>query len=78
MPWAEMIKGATHADKSVLRDYSSPVQASSLLTARQNWHYIIVSSILGFVFVKLMVVASGGLLVLQDELFSNMHFSFTA
>lgn len=61
-PWYELDQGQASAGKSVLLDYKSPLQVVSLYNAAKNRHVTVVVTILGFIVLKLVVLASTGLL----------------
>jgi hypothetical protein len=66
MPWAEMARSPAPAQKSVLLDYTSPWLLIAFVKACKNRHFVITSTICGFFLIKVMMVVSTGLLVLQD------------
>ncbi|KIW99056.1 uncharacterized protein Z519_00719 [Cladophialophora bantiana CBS 173.52] len=61
-PWDELYRGNAHPSKSVLLDYKSPLQIISFYNAAKNRHFTVIATILGFVVLKLITVASTGLL----------------
>ncbi|OAG44732.1 hypothetical protein AYO21_01222 [Fonsecaea monophora] len=61
-PWDELARGNAHPSQSVLLDYKSPLQVISFYNASKNRHFTIVTTILGFVVLKLITLASTGLL----------------
>ncbi|EME40157.1 hypothetical protein DOTSEDRAFT_56418 [Dothistroma septosporum NZE10] len=64
-PWIALHKGPASAERSVLLDYVSPIQFTSLARAIRHRHYVVVASIIGFALLKLIVLFSTGLLVLS-------------
>lgn len=63
-PWQELRNGPTSADKSMLLDYLSPLQATSLVRAIKNRHIAVAASVAGFATIKAVIVLSTGLLTL--------------
>jgi hypothetical protein len=61
-PWQELQQGNADPRKSVLLDYKSPLQIVSLYTAAKNRHGTVAVTILGFIILKLVTLASTGLL----------------
>ncbi|KAL2392361.1 hypothetical protein ABEF93_001899 [Exophiala dermatitidis] len=61
-PWSGLRQGNAQASKSILLDYISPLQVVSFYTALRNKHVAVVASISGFVCLKLITLASTGLL----------------
>ncbi len=61
-PWQELHDGHAEARKSILLDYKSPLQVVSLFTAAKNRHTTVVVTIVGFIVLKLVALASTGLL----------------
>lgn len=61
-PWMQMHKGFTPALQSLLLDYLSPWQVQSLVMSAKNKHFLVASSITGFVLLKIMILVSTGLL----------------
>ncbi|OQV08144.1 hypothetical protein CLAIMM_12458 [Cladophialophora immunda] len=62
VPWGELNRGNAHPSQSVLLDYKSPLQIISFYNAAKNKHVTIITTILGFVILKLITLASTGLL----------------
>lgn len=60
-----MARGSTPADKSLLLDYISPILPVTFFQACKNCHFPVVSTSLGSAILKLLIVASSGLLALQ-------------
>ncbi|KAI6081703.1 hypothetical protein F4821DRAFT_18756 [Hypoxylon rubiginosum] len=75
-PWEEMRKGPSTSNRTVLLDYISPIQVTSLSRALSNKHWAVSASILGFLILKGIVVASTTLLVPSITTFSGA-FPFT-
>lgn len=63
VPWDELHRGNASPSKSVLLDYKSPFQIVSLYKAVRNSHGTVAITILGFVMLKLITLASTGLLL---------------
>src|ERR1700743_3837966 len=57
-PWQEVRQGYADPRKSVLLDYKSKLQVVSLYTAAKNGHMAVVMTILGFIILKLVTLAS--------------------
>lgn len=64
-PWLELGKGPTDADNSMLLDYLSPMHVTSLARAVRHRHAAVAASIVGFVLIKIVMVASTGMLILS-------------
>ena len=62
-PWKVLSDGPGRADKTVLLDYVSPLQVFSLWQASRNNHLYVVLGIGGFLSLKLVALASTGLLI---------------
>lgn len=54
-PWDELRHGPVVASRSLLLDYLSPLQLSSLLKALGNGHVAVMSTIMGFIILKTLV-----------------------
>lgn len=54
-PWDELRRGPIGASRSLLLDYLSPFQLSSLMKALLKGHIAVVSTILGFIILKTLV-----------------------
>lgn len=54
-PWDELRSGPVVASRSLLLDYLSPLQLSSLLKALGNGHVAVMSTIMGFIILKTLV-----------------------
>jgi Protein of unknown function (DUF3433) len=63
-PWQVLKTGNAASAESMLLDYISPLQTTSIWRALRNGHLSVVATIFGFVLLKLITVASTGLLVL--------------
>ncbi|CAG9987009.1 unnamed protein product [Clonostachys byssicola] len=63
-PWRELWKGPALAEKSILLDYISPIQAMSALTAWKHRHYAVVATIVSFLLLKFVILISTTLFVL--------------
>jgi Protein of unknown function (DUF3433) len=68
MPWAEMAKGPTIADKSLLLDYVSPTLPTAMYRSLRNRHFVVFTSIMVFIVMKIIMIFSTGLLVLENAL----------
>lgn len=66
-PWDELHKGDATVAKSLLLDYISPIQLTSLTRAIMNRHVSVIATILGFTLLKLITVVSTGLLVMVSN-----------
>ena len=82
-PWAEMAKGPTTADRSLLLDYVTPFQAVALTRAVRNRHFVVASTITVFFLLKVLTVVSTGLFSLDQvnrnstEVTMQLNNSFT-
>ncbi|KIW34608.1 uncharacterized protein PV07_01380 [Cladophialophora immunda] len=65
-PWAEMAKGPQRAENSLLLDYVTPLQVSSLWTSLRRGHFAVSSSIIVFLLIKVITVLSTGMFSLQS------------
>ncbi|KAH0847288.1 hypothetical protein AYO21_07323 [Fonsecaea monophora] len=65
-PWAEMAKGPQRAENSLLLDYVTPLQLSSLWRSLRRGHFAVSSSIIVFVLIKVITVLSTGMFSLQS------------
>ncbi|OCT46426.1 hypothetical protein CLCR_01041 [Cladophialophora carrionii] len=63
-PWAVLYKDPGHASQTILLDYISPMQASSLWTSLKNRHFIVAAGITGFILLKVITLISTGLFIL--------------
>jgi hypothetical protein len=66
VPWNEMLRGDAPASKSILLDYKSPLQIVSLYNSAKHKHINVSITILGFFVLKLVTLASTGLLSLES------------
>ncbi|KIV94088.1 hypothetical protein PV10_05244 [Exophiala mesophila] len=64
-PWAELAKGPQPANNSLLLDYVTPLQIVAFWKSLRNRHFVVASTILVFVLVKVITVASTGIFSLQ-------------
>ena len=62
-PWKVLSDGSAEADQTVLLDYISPLQIVSLWRALCNSHFYVLLGIGGFLSLKLVALASTGLLI---------------
>lgn len=65
-PWAEMAKGPATADRSLLLDYVTPIQAVALTRALRNRHFVVASTITVFFLLKVLTIISTGLFSLDQ------------
>ncbi|EXJ68548.1 uncharacterized protein A1O5_08341 [Cladophialophora psammophila CBS 110553] len=65
-PWAEMAKGPQRAENSLLLDYVTPLQVSSLWKSVRHGHFAVSSSIVVFLLIKVITVLSTGMFSLQS------------
>ncbi|KAK5046438.1 hypothetical protein LTR84_008241 [Exophiala bonariae] len=72
-PWDELRRGNAEPSKSILLDYMSPLQAISLYEAIRAKHGAIVVTITGFVILKLLTLASTGLLFSTPTALSSVN-----
>ncbi|PIA97501.1 hypothetical protein CB0940_05286 [Cercospora beticola] len=70
-PWRELYDGSVSADRSILLDYISPLQATSLIKAIRYRHTAVIASICGFAILKLIVLFSTGLFVLKPTILQD-------
>lgn len=61
-----MSNGYAEANGSILLDYLSPLLFISFLTALKRRHFLVTFTIIGFVLIKVLIILSTGLLVLQN------------
>lgn len=66
-PWQELRQGLADADRSLLLDYLSPLHITSFIGAIRCRHTPVAASIAGFAILKLVVLASTGLLTLAPS-----------
>lgn len=64
-PWWEMAHGPSTAARSVLLDYVSPFQPIACFSALRNGHYAVFISILSFLVLKLIILLSTTLFVVE-------------
>lgn len=72
-PWLELRKGPTDADNSILLDYLSPMHVTSLARAVRHRHAAVAASIIGFVLIKIVMVASTEMLILSPVSLAETH-----
>lgn len=63
LPWSELAKGPVGADRSLLLDHLSPFLLITMSRATVKGHFVVILTILGFLLLKLVTVASTGLLI---------------
>ncbi len=66
LPWANMAKGPCSADRSFLLDYVSPFQLVALWRSLRNRDWLVSSTILVFILLKILTVISTGLFSLES------------
>ncbi|KAH0420827.1 hypothetical protein CcaCcLH18_13788 [Colletotrichum camelliae] len=67
-PWWELVKGPSPASRSVLLDYLSPFQPLSCFEAFKNGHYVVAISVLNYFILKIIILISTTLFVVQGTL----------
>ncbi|KAM0425595.1 hypothetical protein ACHAPT_009126 [Fusarium lateritium] len=72
-PWKELLKGAASPEKSLLLDYISAFQPTSIFQALKMRHYSVAGTTLSFFLLKLIILISTTLFVVQP---SFHHGSF--
>ena len=72
-PWRDLRKGPVAADRSLLLDYLSPLQATSFIQAIRYRHIPVAATIAGFAILKAVVLVSTGLLVLAPVSVTEPH-----
>ncbi|KAI0202492.1 hypothetical protein F4808DRAFT_468624 [Astrocystis sublimbata] len=70
-PWHELHNGPQEAAQTVLLDYIWPLQITSFTKALKNRHLAVATSILIFTLLRLVMVVSTTLFVLEDTSFSQ-------
>ncbi|KAK5552908.1 hypothetical protein LTR46_008983 [Exophiala xenobiotica] len=71
VPWQNLGKGDAECKGSVLLDYVSPLQMVTLWKAAGNRHLLICTTILGFLLLKVVTVASTGLFAVDSHVVST-------
>lgn len=77
-PWQVLRSGLSDASTSVLLDYVSPWNVISLFKSVKAKHFIVAISILATLLIRLLIVFSTGLLLLQDTFVENLPVRLTA
>ncbi|KAH6972861.1 hypothetical protein BKA56DRAFT_555774 [Ilyonectria sp. MPI-CAGE-AT-0026] len=67
-PWRELWAGPVPADKSLLLDYITPFQGTSMIRAIKNGHYAVAATIFSFFLLKLIILVSTALFVVAPSL----------
>ncbi|KAH8686259.1 hypothetical protein BGZ61DRAFT_313724, partial [Ilyonectria robusta] len=67
-PWRELWARPVPADKSLLLDYITPFQGTSMIRAIQNGHYAVAATISSFFLLKLIILVSTTLFVVAPSL----------
>ncbi|SPJ88779.1 uncharacterized protein FTOL_12673 [Fusarium torulosum] len=70
-PWRELQHGPVQASRSVLLDYLSPLQLQSMFRAFTMSHYPVAATILSFFLLKIIILVSTTLFVVQPALHSE-------
>ncbi|KAK2762400.1 hypothetical protein CKAH01_16186 [Colletotrichum kahawae] len=70
-PWWELVKGPSPASRSVLLDYLSPFQPLSCFEAFKNGHYVVAISVLNYFILKIIILISTTLFVVQPTLYKE-------
>lgn len=70
-PWKEMSKGFAHADKTLLLDYISPINFIAGVSALKDRHFAVAISVLGSLVIRILIIISTGLLVLQNQIIQH-------
>ena len=70
-PWAVLHRQPTKASQSILIDYISPIQTSSLWKSLKNKHFTVAAGIVGFVLLKVVTLISTGLFILVPEVLQH-------
>lgn len=78
MPWETLKQRSTPASKTLLMDYVSPSLIESLWRAIRSSHWPIVIVVINTLLIKLLTVASAGLLFLQRTPVTNNHCEIVA
>ncbi|KAI9150762.1 Homeobox protein 4 [Paramyrothecium foliicola] len=76
MPWEELGKGPSSAEKTLLLDYVFPLLPVSLWKSFRNRHWVVVLTILGRVLIQVTTVLSTGLLTLEPTWFMEERADF--
>lgn len=63
VPWQELRNGNATSTRSILLDYVSPLQATSLWHALRLWHVSVIVTITGFALLKVITIISTGLMM---------------
>lgn len=71
MPWVLLKKKVTTASDTLLLDYVTLSQTEAFVKSLRQAHWPVVVAIVGSLLIKLLTVASTGLLVLQTAEFHN-------
>ena len=66
LPWANMAKGPCSANRSFLLEYVSPFQLIALWKSLRNRDWLISSTVLGFILLKILTIVSTGLFSLKS------------
>lgn len=72
VPWEEL-GGQVNTQRSLLLDYISPLLLTSLFRAIKFRHWCVVTSLVGFMLLKLITIFSTGLLVLSSTHLSDQY-----
>jgi Protein of unknown function (DUF3433) len=77
-PWQVLRQGPADATESVLLDYLSPWNVISLFRSLKAGHYVVTITILATLLIRLLIISSTGLLLLQDAVIQNTSARFFA
>ena len=77
-PWKHAIQGAANAQRSLLLDYVSPTQPETLWRSYQHRDWDVFCGTLGVLIIRLAIVVSTGLLVLEPTRVTQARSMFVA
>lgn len=77
-PWQILKQGPANADESVLLDYVSPWNILAIFKSLKAGHHIVTITILNTLLLRLLIVFSTGLLLLQDVVVQNIPAQLVA
>lgn len=66
-----MSKGFARADKTLLLDYISPINFIAGVSALKAHHFAVALSVLGSLIIRILIIISTGLLVLQNQIIQH-------
>ncbi|EXJ53817.1 hypothetical protein A1O7_09153 [Cladophialophora yegresii CBS 114405] len=76
-PWTTLRRENAQADDSVSLDYVSPLQVLSLWSSFKNGHYVVSITVLSFLLLKLITLASTGLFFTDQRVLTASDVAFT-